>query len=78
MDRCSGKVGSLCAPAIAKALKQDRDAIRNAIVEPWSSGQVEGQINRLKTIKRSMYVRGGIGLLRTRLLPLSQFSEQHI
>ena len=38
----------------AKALKRDGDAIRNAIVEPWSSGQVEGQINRLKTIKRSM------------------------
>ena len=62
----------------AKALKRDGDAIRNAIVEPWSSGQVEGQINRLKTIKRSMYGRGGIGLLRARLLPLSQFSEHHI
>jgi transposase len=30
---------------VAKALKRDRDAIRNAILEPWSSGQVEGQIN---------------------------------
>jgi transposase len=58
----------------AKALKRDGDAIRNAIVEPWSSGQ----INRLKTIKRSMYGRGGIGLLRARLLPLSQFSEHQI
>jgi transposase len=62
----------------AKALKRDRDVIRNAIVEPWSSGQVEGQINRLKTIKRSMYGRGGIGLLRARLLPLSQFKKHHI
>ncbi len=62
----------------AKALKRDGDAIRNAIVEPWSSGQVEGQINRLKTIKRSMYGRGGIGPLRARLLPLSEFSEHQI
>ena len=58
----------------AKALKRDGDALRNAIVEPWSSGQ----INRLKTIKRSTYGRGGIGLLRARLLPLSEFSKHQI
>ena len=62
----------------AKALRRDGEAIRNAIVEPRSSGQVEGQINRLKTIMRSMYGRDGIGLLRVRMLPLSQFSEHHI
>ena len=52
----------------AKALRRDEDTIRNALVEPWSSGQVEGQVNRLKTSKRSMYGRAGIGLLRARLL----------
>lgn len=62
----------------AKALRRDGEAIRNAIAEPWSSGQVEGQIDRLKTIKRSMYGRGGISLLRARLPPLSQFSEHQI
>ena len=37
---------------------------------PWSNGQVEGQINRLKTLKRSMYGRAGVELLRARMLPL--------
>jgi transposase len=33
--------------------RQDIDAVRNAILEPWSNGQVEGQINKLKTLKRA-------------------------
>jgi transposase len=36
----------------------------------WSSGQAEGQINRLKTLKRAMFGRAGIELLRARMLPL--------
>ncbi|WP_237358673.1 transposase family protein [Rhizobium etli] len=43
---------------------------RNAIELPWSNGQAEGQINRLKTIKRAMYGRAGTELLRARMLPL--------
>ena len=54
----------------ARTLARDRNAVRNAITEPWSSGQAEGQINRLKTLKRAMYGRAGIELLRARLLPL--------
>jgi transposase len=50
-------------------LRRDIDAVRNAIVEHWSSGQAEGQINRLKTLKRAMYGRAGIELLRARMLP---------
>ncbi|WP_161915514.1 transposase [Methylosinus sp. C49] len=46
------------------------DAVRNAIAEPWSSGQAEGQINRLKTLKRAMFGRAGIELLRARMLPI--------
>jgi transposase len=34
----------------------------------WSNGQLEGQINRLKTIKRSMYGRANFDLLRQRVL----------
>ena len=41
-------------------LRQDIDAVRNAILEPWSNGQVEGQINRLKTLKRAMYGRASV------------------
>jgi transposase len=39
------------------------------VTEPWSNGPVEGQINRLKTLKRQMYGRAGVELLRARLLP---------
>ena len=40
-------------------LRRDLAAVRNAITETWSNGQVEGQINRLKTLKRAMYGRAG-------------------
>lgn len=39
----------------AATLRQDLAAVRNAITEPWSNGQAEGQTNRLKTLKRAMY-----------------------
>ena len=54
----------------ARTLRRDIEAVRNAIKEPWSNGQTEGQINRLKTLKRAMYGRDGPELLRTRMLPL--------
>jgi transposase len=38
----------------ARSLIRDIETVRNAIAEPWSSGQAEGQINRLKTLKRAM------------------------
>ena len=38
----------------ARTLRRDIDAVRNAIELPWSNGQAEGQINRLKTLKRAM------------------------
>ena len=47
-------------------LKRDIDAVRNAITTPWSNGQTEGQINKLKTLKRAMYGRAGMDLLRAR------------
>jgi transposase len=49
-------------------LRQDEEAVRAAIAEPWSNGQVEGQVNRLKLIKRSMYGRAKFDLLRQRVL----------
>lgn len=53
-----------------RKLQQDLPAVEAAIVEKWSNGPVEGQVNRLKTLKRQMYGRAGIELLRARLLPL--------
>jgi len=38
----------------ARTLRRDVEAVRNALTESWSNGQTEGQINRLKTLKRAM------------------------
>jgi transposase len=54
----------------ARVLRRDIDAVCNAIDLPWSNGQAEGQINRLKTIKRAMYGRAGPELLRARMMPI--------
>ncbi len=53
----------------ARTLNRDFDAVKNAIEMPWNNGQAEGQINRLKTLKRAMYGRAGPELLRARMLP---------
>lgn len=52
----------------ARGVRQDEAAIRAAVILPYSNGQVEGQVNRLKLIKRSMYGRASFGLLRQRVL----------
>ena len=52
----------------AKGIKQDIDAVTNALRYEWSQGQVEGQVNRLKLIKRQMYGRANFDLLRKRVL----------
>ena len=51
----------------AAGLKRDEAAVRAALEEPWSNGPVEGQVHRLKLIKRQMYGRGKLDLLRARL-----------
>jgi transposase len=53
----------------AYGLRKDLLAVSAAVESPWSTGQVEGQINRLKMIKRQMYGRAGFHLLRARVLP---------
>jgi transposase len=49
-------------------LERDKNAVVAAIATPWSTSPAEGQINRLKAIKRSMYGRAGFHLLRQRVL----------
>jgi transposase len=61
----------------ARTLMRDVEAVRHAIAEPWSSGQAEGQINRLKTLKRAMYGRASIEILRARMLPLALEPSEH-
>lgn len=53
----------------AGGLLQDRAAVEAALSSEWSNGQVEGQVNRLKFLKRSMYGRAGFALLKARVLP---------
>jgi transposase len=52
-----------------RTLRQDLSAIEAAVTYRWSNGPVEGHINRLKTLKRQMYGRAGVELLRARMLP---------
>jgi transposase len=52
----------------AGGLRADRAAVEAGITLPWSQGQTEGQVNRLKTLKRAMYGRARFDLLRIRLL----------
>jgi transposase len=56
---------------LATSLRRDQAAIRAALELPWSTSPVEGQINRLKTIKRQMYGRANFDLLRKRVLHAS-------
>ena len=54
--------------SFAAGIARDVGAVRAGMVEPWSTSPVEGQINRLKTIKRQMYGRARYDLLRQRVL----------
>ena len=49
-------------------LRRDVLAVEAAVIHRWSNGPVEGRVNRLKTIKRSMYGRARFDLLRARVL----------
>jgi transposase len=51
-------------------LQRDILAVEAAVTDRWSNGPVEGQVNRLKMLKRQMYGRAGVELLRARLIPL--------
>lgn len=54
--------------AFAMGIRRDRAAIDAMLEVAWSNGQVEGQVNRLKTLKRQMYGRANFDLLRQRVL----------
>ncbi|MFC6060801.1 ISL3 family transposase, partial [Streptomyces pratens] len=54
--------------SFARNLRRDFDAVRNGLSLPHSSGAVEGNINRLKMLKRQMFGRAGLDLLRKRVL----------
>jgi len=62
--------GGLIA-AFANGVTKDKAAVTAAIASPWSNGQSEGQICKLKLVKRQMYGRGKIDLLQARVIGLA-------
>ena len=56
--------------AFANGVSKDRAAIQAAIALSWSNGQTEGQICKLKLVKRQMYGRGNLDLLQARVIGL--------
>jgi transposase len=54
--------------SFANGVIKDTAAVGAAIDSPWSNGQTEGQITKLKLVKRQMYGRGKLDLLQARML----------
>jgi transposase len=54
--------------SLAAGIRRDLDAVTSGLTQPWSSGKVEGTVNKIKTIKRQMYGRASFALLRKRVL----------
>ncbi|MGZ3678869.1 MAG: ISL3 family transposase [Ktedonobacterales bacterium] len=54
--------------AFAEGIRRDYHAVRAAFDLPWSQGQTEGQVNRLKLLKRQMYGRAKLDLLHRRVV----------
>jgi len=61
-------IGKFQLQSFVRGLRSDIKAVRNAIKTNWSNGQVEGQVNRLKSIKRQMYGRASFELLRRKVI----------
>jgi transposase len=57
--------------SFARSIEQDKAAILAGLTLPYSTGPVEGQINRLKLIKREAYGRAGLSYLQHRFLPVA-------
>ncbi len=67
IDQATGsKISAL--KSFANGLQQDFEAVKAALSLEWSNGQTEGQVNRLKMLKRQMYGRANFDLLRKRVL----------
>ena len=54
--------------SFANGVTKDKAAVSAAITSGWSNGQTEGQICKLKLVKRQMYGRGKLDLLQARVI----------
>ena len=62
------RAGSSLVASFAHGVLKDKPAVAAAIALPWSNGQTEGQITKLKLVKRQMYGRGKLDLLQARVI----------
>jgi transposase len=60
--------GSSLVASFAKGVLKDKAAVAAALTSPWSNGPTEGQITKLKLVKRQMYGRGKLDLLHARVI----------
>lgn len=67
LERCEQSAISEVV-GFAQGVRRDYAAVKAACCSKWSQGPVEGQVNRLKTLKRQMYGRASFALLRCRVL----------
>jgi transposase len=65
---CQEASGSAGLSNFEKGLRQDYAVVEQAFGSVWSNGQTEGQVNRLKTLKRQLYGKASFDLLRIRVL----------
>ena len=68
LDHWIEAAGPSLIASFARGITNDQTAVRAAITQPWSNGQTEGQITKLKLVKRQMYGRGKLDLLQARLI----------
>jgi transposase len=68
LDDVLAAAGATQLEAFVAELRKDADAVRAALDLPWTTSPAEGQINRIKLVKRTMYGRAGFELLRARVL----------
>lgn len=60
--------GASLIASFAAGIAKDKTAVGAATTEAWSNGQTEGQITKLKMVKRQMYGRAKVDLLEARLI----------
>ena len=68
LDAWIARAARSLVASFANGVIRDRAAVQNAITSQWSNGQTEGQITKLKMVKRQMYGRGKLDLLEARVI----------
>jgi transposase len=71
LDPWIAEAKSSLIASFAIGITKDEAAVRASIIQPWSNGQTEGQITKLKLVKRQMYGRAKIDLLQARLVTVA-------